>query len=119
MSEVVYKRNGKVVTKEQFLAGSDDSWDEARAHVQAIRSNKPLASESSGVLPRQVAKARKKLARLQEHGLLTGVRLEDNGVATFTSAGEQGRVGWMRYRKKVDYDGGYRETYTDDGRYGD
>jgi hypothetical protein len=118
---VKYVVNGKTVSREEFSQKpTKQGWLAPRvAHVQVTRSNKPLVSESVGVLPGQVAETRKKLRKLQEHGLLTGVSIADKGQAEFTSTGEQGRVGWMRYRKKVDFDGGYSATYTDDGRYGD
>ena len=116
-----YVVNGKEVTREEFSRKpTKQGWLAPRvAHVQVTRSNKPLVSESTGVLPNQVAEERRKLRKFQEKGLLTGVRIADKGQAEFTSTGEQGRVGWMRYRKKVDFDGTYSSTYTDDGRYGD
>lgn len=117
---MIYRINGKQVSRAEFTRNPKPDWLEPRvARVQVVRSNKPHLSESIGVLPRQVARTRRKLRRLQEQGLLTGVSIEDNGAAKFTSQGEQGRRGWMRYRKKVDYEGGYADTYTDDGRYGD
>lgn len=116
-----YVVNGKKMTREEFnRKPAKPDWLARRvAHVQVVRSNKPQTSESSGVIPHQVPETRKKLRKLQEQGLLTGVSIKDNGAAEFTSPGEQGRLGWMRYRRKVDFEGGYRDTYTDDGRYGD
>lgn len=118
---IQYVVNGKKVSRDelnQHPAKAD--WLKPRvAYVQTTRSNNPQISDSSGVLPNQVAETRKKLGKLQEQGLLTGVSIADGGEAKFTSTGEQGRVGWMRYRKLVDFEGGYRDTYTDDGRYGD
>jgi len=115
-----YVLNGKEVTREEFLKGANDDFLKAPAMVSnTYTEHDPLISESSGVLPHQVKKTREKVRKLQEQGELTGVRIQNDGSVAFTSKGESGRKGWMRYRKKVDYDGGYGDTYTDDGRYGD
>ena len=120
MSGRKYTVNGKEVTREEFLKGANNDFLKAPAlTANTYSEHDPLISQSSGVLPNQVAGTRQRLARLQEQGQLTGVRVLDNGSVAFTSKGESGRKGWMRYRKKVDYDGGYGDTYTDDGRYGD
>ncbi len=119
MSRTVYKLNGREVTAEEFRQGATTDWLEGAARVSKLRESNPRISESSGVMPRQVSKERKRLRKLQEQGFLTGVAIQDNSAVQYTSQGEQGRRGWMRYRKKVDYDGCYGDTYTDDGRYGD
>lgn len=116
-----YVVNGRTVTREEFeKQPAKPGWLESRAsYVQVIRSNKPLVSDSSGVLPSQVKEERKKLKKLQEQGLLTGVSIANDGTAEFTSPGKQGRVGWMHYRGHADFEGGYRDTYTRDGTFGD
>ena len=84
----------------------------------ACRQNKPRVSESMGVLPRQVATERAKLQELKDRGELTGVSILDSGAVEYTSNGEQGSIGWQRYRgDKVNLDGGYSDTYTPDQRF--
>ena len=79
----------------------------------------PIDPYCQTAAPSQVKSERQKLAKYQERGLLTGVRIRNDGSVAFTSRGAQGRVGWMQYRKKVDYDAGYGDTYTYDGKFGD
>ncbi len=120
MSSRKYTLNGKEVTREEFLKGANDDFLKSPAMATDTYSeHDPLISQSSGVLPRQVKAEREKLRKYQEKGQLTGVRILDNGSVALTSRGEQGRIGWNRYRKKVDLDAGYGDTYTDDGRFGD
>ena len=81
--------------------------------ANTYRDHDPLISESTGVLPHQVAAERVKLRRLQEKGELTAVSIQDRGAVEFRGKGEQGRIGWMRYRgNQIDADGGYGDTYT-------
>ncbi len=113
-----YVLNGKEVTKEEFLAGK--KWElNTPMTSNTYTEHDPWISESTGVLPSQVKAEREKLAKYQEKGLLTAVRIRDDGTVACTSRGEQGRVGWMQYRKQVDYDGGFGDTYTYDGKFGD
>jgi hypothetical protein len=85
----------------------------------ACRQNHPRVSESIGVLPHQVAAERVKLEELHSRGELTGVSIRDDGAVELTSNGEQGAIGWQRYRgNKVNLDGGYSDTYTPDNRFG-
>ena len=87
--------------------------------ARACRQNNPRVSESIGVLPHQVAVERAKLQEYHDRGELTGVSIRDDGAAEFTSNGEQGAIGWQRYRgNKVNLDGGYSDTYTPDNRFG-
>lgn len=119
---VKYRLNGKEVTPEELneLCPPKEGWLQPRAaHVQACRSNKPRISESTGVMPSQVKAERKKLQEFKDRGQLTGVHIRDNGSMEFTSNGDQGAVGWQRYRgNKVNLDGGYSDTYTPDDRFG-
>ena len=85
----------------------------------ACRQNKPRVSESMGVLPNQVATERARLQALKDRGELTGVNIRDNGAVEYTCNGEQGALGWQRYRgNKINRDGGYGDTYTPDDRFG-
>lgn len=116
-----YYMNGKEVSTDEFLKNAPEDWMSAPPmSAMTYRDHDPLISESTGVLPNQVAAERKKLRKLQERGELTGVSIQDNGAVAFTSRGERGRIGWMRYRGgKVDREGGYGDTYTPDDRFGD
>jgi len=72
-----------------------------------------------GVLPSQVAAERAKLQEYRDRGELTGVNILDNGSVEYTCNGEQGAVGWQRYRgNKVNYDGAWSDVYTPDDRFG-
>ena len=85
----------------------------------SCRQNKPRVSESMGVLPNQVPAERAKLQGLKDRGELTGVNIRDNGAVEYTSNGEQGALGWQRYRgNKVNIDGGWSDAYTPDDRFG-
>ena len=109
-----YTINGKEVSQEEFLVDAKDDWlVAAPMTAMTYRAHDPLVSESTGVMPHQVPEARAELAKEHERGRLTGVRIADNGSAEFSARGEQGRIGWMRYKgNKVDGDGGYGDTYT-------
>lgn len=81
--------------------------------------SKPRISDSMGVLPHQVAAERAKLQEFKDKGELTAVNILDNGAVEYTDNGEQGAIGWQRYRgNKVNLDGGYSDTYTPDDRFG-
>lgn len=69
-------------------------------------SVRPLVSESAGVLPHQVAEAR----RLVEERRLLGCRVRDDGVVEFTSRGKTGRNGWNRMRCMTDDQGGFGDV---------
>jgi hypothetical protein len=56
---------------------------------------------------------------LKDKGELTGVDIRDDGAVEYTCNGEQGALGWQRYRgNKVNRDGAYSDTYTPDDRFG-
>lgn len=114
--------NGMEVTQEELdelLPPKSDWLQPRRAFVQACRANKPRISESMGVMPSQVAAERKKLQEFKDRGELTGVHIRDNGAIEYSCSGEQGAIGWQRYRgNKVNLDGAYRDTYTPDDRFG-
>lgn len=117
-----YLLNGKEVTREEFLAGANNTdWLRIPARTKSpatFQEHNPLISESMGVLPRQVKRERENLREFQDRGELTGVRILDNGAVALTDRGEQGRIGWMRYRgDKVDEDGSYGDVYTPDQRF--
>ena len=72
-----------------------------------------------GVMPSQVPQERMKLQALKDRGLLTGVSIRNDGAVEYSCNGEQGALGWQRYRgNKVNLDGGYSDTYTSDDRFG-
>ena len=121
MTKVGRRYNGKVVTKEELdvLVPAKKDWFKTPPLVSSLSESNPRFSDSTGVLPHQVNVERKKLRALQEKGELLGISILDGGKVEYTSQGDQGRRGWMRYRNKVDYDGGFGDTYTDDGRFGD
>ena len=117
MNKIAYRLNGKEVTKEEFREGA--AWDGAPMIGTTCRSNNPRTSESMGVMPNQVAAERKRLQELKDRGELTGVSIRDNGVVEYSCNGDQGARGWQRYRgNKINYDGGYSDTYTPDDRFG-
>lgn len=119
-----YIVNGVKMTPEEYRKQRDaqpknNDWLKGGlAHVQTCRANNPQTSESSGVVPNQVAEEREELKKHHEAGELTGVTILDNGAVQYTSEGEQGRKGWHRYRGHVDYEGGFAQAYTPDDRYG-
>jgi len=103
------KLNGKEVTPREFHQGGKIGGE----GIPMIPPNtytdaRPWVSESSGVLPRQVAEARESVANNKE---LTAVRVLDNGAVECTDRFDAGRRGWMKHRNKIDADGGYGETY--------
>jgi hypothetical protein len=108
---IKYKINRQEVTKQEFEAreGEGLSFDAACMGTIWCSESKPVISESSGVLPNQVAEERAKLSKRKD---LSGVRILDNGAVEFTSPGDRGRMGWIKLRQSVDADGGYRETYN-------
>jgi hypothetical protein len=116
--KVKYTINGKEVTKAQF--SNLPSKPGAPMVANTYRHHDPLISESMGVLPNQIDKERSDLRRWQEKGELTEVSIRDDGSVALEGRGEQGRVGWMRYRGgKQDADGGYGDTYTPNDKFGD
>jgi hypothetical protein len=118
---MTYKLNGKRVSREEFLAGAPGGSFLERIPMiaTACRQNNPRRTESIGVLPHQVSEERRKLQVLKDKGELTGVSICDDGSVEYTCNGEQGAIGWQRYRgNKVNLDGGYSDTYTPDNRFG-
>ena len=122
VSGIVRKYNGRPVTKEELdkLLPPKEDWLAGAPMIgTACRTNKPRVSDSMGVMPSQVAEERQKLQALRERGLLTGVNIRDDGAVEYSCNGEQGAIGWQRYRgNKVNLDGGYSDTYTPDDRFG-
>lgn len=102
--KVKYKINGKTVSLREFrkhpkIGGKGV----AMTTHTTYQAHKPLVSEGLGVLPHQVAEARKVY---QEAGL-SAVHVCDNGAVEFTSRGNRGRRGLLKLRHKIDLDGGY------------
>lgn len=122
MNKIVRKYNGKTVTQEQLdqLLPPKKGWLKGAPMIgTACRTNKPRVSESMGVMPSQVAEERIKLQALKDRGLLTGVSIRNDGAVEYSCNGDQGALGWQRYRgNKVNLDGGFSDTYTPDDRFG-
>ena len=113
------KLNGEWVTPAEFHRRGPIGGVGVAACPSTASEAKPRISDSMGVLPSQVASERAKLRKLQESGELTGVSIRNDGAVAYTSNGEQGAIGWQRYRgNKVNLDGGYSDTYTPDDRFG-
>lgn len=113
------KLNGKWVTPSEFHRSGPVGGVGIPAIPATCSSAKPRVSESMGVLPHQVPVERAKLRELQHKGELTGVNIRNDGAVEYTCNGEQGAIGWQRYRgNKVNLDGGYSDTYTPDDRFG-
>lgn len=111
MSKAIKKHklilNGKQVSEKEFHSGGKIGGEGIPMIAKTISDATPWVSESMGVLPNQVAEER---AKMPKH--LTATRILDNGAVECTSPGESGRMGWMKHRRGVDNDGGYRETYN-------
>lgn len=72
-------------------------------------SARPHLTESSGVLPHQVAEARQ---AIKEHGLV-GVDVRPDGLVVSTCRGKRGASGlngWMALRGHTDKNGGFGDV---------
>lgn len=105
---MIYKRNGQVVTREEFCAGAREDWLEgAPMTANTYTEHDPLISEALGCMKSQVPDMRKMVKR---EGI-QGVEIMDSGQARITS--RRGRNQLMRVLSEIrgnqyhDIDGGY------------
>ncbi len=104
MNEPIWKKNGKVVTKEEFREGVEPIDWSATTLPRASKTyqeDDPLISESIGCMPHQVSEFRESI---REEGI-TGAKVLDSGQVAFTS--KSARRSLMKMFKKHDADGGY------------
>jgi hypothetical protein len=104
MSAVVYKYNGREVSREELdrLMPPKDNWLEgAPMATNTYSEHDPLLSDGCGVMKAQVGEARNIIAM---HGI-PGVAVLDSGQMRFTS--RRARKEWLRVRGLRDQDAGY------------
>ena len=102
MSKVVYKINGKVVSREEFVKDVNPDWLKSPAKVNnTYTEHDPLISEGCGVMKAQVGEAR---AMIRQHNI-QGAAVHDNGQIRFTS--RRARKEFLSRRGLLDNDGSY------------
>lgn len=106
MSGVVYKINGKRVTKKKWDnrrgAGMDFNGHPPMGTV-AYSESKPLVSDGVGCMKSQVGELREAIRR---HGIV-GARVLDSGQIEFTS--RRARKETLRMRGLIDNEAGYSD----------
>lgn len=104
MSNVVYKLNGKAVTKQQLdeLVPPKPDWLTSPPMVSnTYTEHNPLISEGCGVHRSQVGETRE---LIRQHGI-RGAAVTDGGQIQFTS--RRARKEFLRMRGMADLDGMY------------
>ena len=103
---IVYKINGKRVTKKQFSArkGVGLKRGEVPMGTVAYSGSNPLVSEGMGCMKAQVPEMRK---TIRKHNI-KGVRVRDNGQLEITS--RQGRKELLRVRGLCDAEAGFGDS---------
>lgn len=104
MSTIVYKYNGRPVTKEELdqLMPAKPNWlDAPPMAANTYSEHDPLISEGCGVMKAQVGEAR---AAIKQHGIV-GAQVLDSGQVRFTS--RRARKEFLRMRGLNDNDGSY------------
>lgn len=102
MSRVSYTLNGKEVTREEFLAGSQKEFLTGPPMVaNTYSAHDPLLSEGLGCMKSQVPEMREVI---RKHNI-QGVLVKDSGQLEITS--RRGRKELLAVRGLVDGDGGY------------
>lgn len=106
MSAIVYKYNGRPVTKEELdqLMPAKPNWlDAPPMAANTYSEHDPLISEGCGVMKAQVAEARAIIAAHK----IPGVAVLESGQMRFTS--RRARKEWLNVRGFRDQDGGYSD----------
>ena len=110
MNEVKYYKNGKEVTREEFVKGAKPDWFKTPARTNnTYTEHNPLISEALGCMKRQVPDMR----RLVESEGIQGVKILDSGQARITS--RRGRNHLMKVLSEIrgnqyhDIDGGFND----------
>ena len=102
MSKVVYKINGKVVSREEFVKDVNPDWLKSPAKVNnTYTEHDPLISDGCGVMKSQVPETRE---AIRYHGI-QGAQVMNNGQIRFTS--RRARKEFLRMRGLVDNDGSF------------
>jgi hypothetical protein len=104
MSAVVYKYNGREVSREELdrLMPPKDNWlDGAPMATNTYSDHDPLLSDGCGVMKAQVGEARE---LIRKHGI-QGAAVLDSGQIRFTS--RRARKEFLSMRGLRDQDGGY------------
>lgn len=106
MKQVVYKVNGKEVTREELheLLPPKQGWlDAPPMAANTYTDHDPLISEGCGVMKSQVKEARDAIKR---HGI-QGAAVHNNGQVRFTS--RRARKEFLRMRGLNDQDAGFSD----------
>ena len=101
---MMYKFNGKTVSRDEFCAGARRDWlTGPPMTANTYREHDPLISDGCGVMKAQVPEARE---AIRQHGI-QGAAVLDNGQVRFTS--RRARKHWLSMRGLVDNDAGYSD----------
>lgn len=103
MNKVVYKLNGKVVSKEEFRAGAKPDFSAPPMTANTYTDHDPLISEGMGCMKSQVGELRE---TIRQHNI-QGAQVKDNGQVVLTS--RRARKELLAVRGLVDSDGGYSD----------
>lgn len=106
MSKIVFKYNGKVVTKEELdsLFPPRKDWlDGPPMAADTYSEHDPLISEGCGVMKSQVEETRE---AIRHHGI-QGAAVHNNGQIRFTS--RRARKEFLAMRGLNDQDGSYSD----------
>ncbi len=99
---MIYRRNGKVVSREDFQKGRKSNWLEVPPMVpNTYTEHDPLLSEGCGVMKSQVGEAREMIKR---HNI-QGAAVLPSGKLRFTS--RRARKEFLNRRGFVDNQAGY------------
>ncbi len=98
---MIYRINGKEVTRGEFLKGARANGAPQTANT--YRGHDPLVSEGMGCMKSQVGELRESIARRG----IQGVRVKDSGQLEITS--RRGRKEVLRMRGFADNEGGYSD----------
>jgi hypothetical protein len=99
---MIYRKNGVVVSREEFLEGAKSDFLEAPFNTaNTYRDHDPLISEGLGCMKSQVGEMRETIKR---HNI-KGVTVRDSGQLEITS--RRGRRDLCRVRGLADADAGY------------
>jgi hypothetical protein len=102
MNPTGYKLNGKVVSRDEFLAGRQ--WGTpAPMTANTYQDHEPLVSDGLGCMKKQVPEMRE---TIHKHNI-KGVVVRDNGQVEITS--RRGRAELCRVRGLADMDAGYSD----------
>lgn len=106
MTRVIYKLNGKLVTRAKLneLVPPKEGWlNSPPMASNTYTEHSPLISEGCGVMPAQVKEARD---AIKKHNI-AGAAVHDNGQIRFTS--RRARKEFLSMRGLKDLDGGFSD----------